>query len=105
MSSVESCPLCHRNTDLSRKNLLYGHVVCKKCRNGFSNRRQIAFVIDSVLIQIFDMVALLLLLPILMVMVADPDGRNLLVSLASYGLVISAFLAKDAFGGRSPGKA
>ena len=52
MSTGESCPLCGRTKGMNHKKLLYGYKVCKKCRNGFANRRQFAFFIDSFLIQI-----------------------------------------------------
>lgn len=47
-----NCPLCGRVTNVAKAKPLYGHLVCKKCINGFANRRQFAFVIDAILFNV-----------------------------------------------------
>ena len=46
-----TCPLCGgdrpKKQPYYRK--LYGHWVCRKCYHGFANRRQFAFLVNSVL--------------------------------------------------------
>src|SRR5439155_5644576 len=41
------CQLCHQRP--AWRKLLYGHPVCKKCYYKFANRRQLAYVVDSLL--------------------------------------------------------
>jgi uncharacterized RDD family membrane protein YckC len=90
---------------MNRKNLLYGYIVCKKCRNGFANRRQIAYVIDGFVAYILQILAGIVLGILL--------GITGLVSEFSLGIVewflfaffFVALLAKDGFSGTSPGKA
>lgn len=45
------CPLCGSDKYMHKPKSLYGHQVCKKCVNGFANRRQLAFVIDMIIIR------------------------------------------------------
>ena len=98
MSTGESCPLCGRTKGMNHKKLLYGYKVCKKCRNGFANRRQFAFFIDSFLIQIAQVACVMVVAAVL------PSSGGAL-TLTSYGSFIGLLLVKDSFAGCSPGKA
>lgn len=45
----EDCPICSRKpTKPGKAKLLYGFLVCRRCRNGFANRRQLAYILDHV---------------------------------------------------------
>ena len=59
-----ACPLCGRTGSVMHKGKpLYGEKVCKKCYYGFANRRQLAYVIDAIVVGI---ASTAVLIPILM---------------------------------------
>ena len=47
-SPSRQCPLCGGAITQRKVLTLYGQEVCKKCYYGFANRRQLAFLVDSV---------------------------------------------------------
>lgn len=92
------CPVCNERPISSKT--LYGYAVCKKCVNRFANRRQIAYIVDSLVLTIPVVVALLLLERTLVL----SDAETFLVTLA-FGIAVAlVFTLRDGFGGRSPGK-
>lgn len=88
---------------------MYGRLLCKKCWSGFANRRQSAYVFDSILFWGAQFVAAFALVFAGSFFIADEgsldgfiDGVTGLVWL----LAVALFLIKDGlFDGRSPGKA
>ena len=82
---------------------LYGHMVCKKCYYGFANRRQGAFVIDSIGIRIVGGFAGVMLGSLLIGTIRDPSVVQSLLLLFDV-LLIALFLCKDGIAGQSPGK-
>jgi uncharacterized RDD family membrane protein YckC len=98
---------------MAKPKMLYGHAVCKKCVNGFANRRQIAFVIDVFLVRVLVMGGTFAIgLSVGMYFASqgrpvDDATMGLLTTLDIAATVIGMFLiaAKDALSGVSPGKA
>lgn len=88
------CPLCRRAEKLTRK--LYAHDVCRECWASFANRRQLAFVVDWLLISVASF--------ILGFAVGHRMSDQALQGLA-FLLFAPLLLLKDGFRGRSPGKA
>jgi uncharacterized RDD family membrane protein YckC len=109
---AEACPLCRRDTYMNKPGTLYGYAVCKKCINGFANRRQIAWVVDVLLIRVTVFAvtfALGVAIGIIIVtsggQVDEPVIRVLtMVDWGFVGLGLLLVAAKDGFGGYSPGK-
>lgn len=108
-----TCPLCRRTfRRLARRpKTLYGIRVCSRCRNGFANRRQGAFLIDWIIFSLA-VVALLLLGEWMFFDVVSagtfgftastPAATAFEMALGHGAWVL--FLFKDGFEGRSPGK-
>lgn len=82
---------------------LYGHHVCKKCYYGFANRRQLAFVIDSVLFRVGAFVVGLAFGFALLSLQAGQDAMMALSMPLDIGL-LALFLCKDGIRGQSLGK-
>lgn len=107
-SAVLQCPLCERVPKKPKKcKPLHGRLVCPKCRNAFASRRQLAFVIDTVIWELLAMVPLyyLGLIPGL-----NPTGFSIpsgavgpVEIFFSYVFPLT-FYFKDGFSGQSPGK-
>ena len=98
------CPLCGAGKHMKKTKALYGHHICKKCYFAFANRRQFAFLIDMLSWRV-------LMIPIsfaigftLYFLGFEKDAVVAFASLIGW-LLLSVFFCKDAFGGRSPGKA
>jgi uncharacterized RDD family membrane protein YckC len=97
------CPLCGREKYMRKGKPLYGRHVCKKCYYGFANRRQLAFVIDSVIFR-FGAIAVGLGVGTMLVMLhVSEDLIGALTLPLDLGLT-AMFLCKDGMGGRSPGR-
>lgn len=97
------CPLCGRDKYMRKGKPLYGQRACKKCYNGFANRRQLAFIIDTVLYRVGVVVVGVAFGFALLALHVDPEKIGYFsfpLDLALVGL----FLCKDGFGGQSPGK-
>jgi uncharacterized RDD family membrane protein YckC len=109
------CPLCERliNPRWLRKNpakiRLNEVVVCGPCRNGFANRRQLAYIIDWIIIQILTVAALSLVESMVGgVLAGSPGSSWRLQYLADIGMILAVralLFCKDGFAGQSPGKA
>ncbi|MBI5765077.1 MAG: RDD family protein [Planctomycetes bacterium] len=102
------CPLC----DVTRKprafQKLFGVPVCKKCFYKFANRRQLAYIIDLVLLYVLSFAfgaVLGLVFPELFI--SPPDQFTLLDGfwlVFNWLFVPVVFAMKDGFRGYSPGK-
>jgi uncharacterized RDD family membrane protein YckC len=110
-SRAKFCGVCLRSLkDPQRARTLDFVKVCKPCRNGFANRRQLAFIVDGIL---FTVVATL---PVAMIdTIVYPDSGSDNIVVVHFGLyspiaVVNAwivpllFFFKDGFTGMSPGK-
>ena len=102
--STTACPLCRRLKQSGAFKPLYGTMVCRRCRDGFASRRQLAFLLDWALWYLVSSVATF-------------AGVFLLASWRASETVVAAVLVtgvcvlaplvlfmKDGFGGYSPGK-
>lgn len=115
---VAECPLCLRPMPKPHKcKTLYDVKVCKKCRNGFANRRQAAYVVDILLY----MLAATLLFVVAVSLQSSLSGAGaglrvvttaaprspavaILMTLLQWVVLPFIFLLKDSFNGYSPGK-
>lgn len=105
------CPICARALKRpSKAKELYGFRVCKKCRNGFANRRQGAFLVDWIILLWFPVVVILYLEDFFL---GPPSPTPLLLEYLgldrAVGFIITwivplLFYCKDGFGGMSLGK-
>lgn len=97
-----TCPLC-RQRPADRSKRIYGHPVCKKCLYAFANRRQLAYLLDSV---IYMVPAFPIGMAIAFGLARAGITEPLLTALTGViGLPIACLFAmKDGFGGQSPGK-
>ncbi|MBI3837148.1 MAG: RDD family protein [Planctomycetia bacterium] len=105
MSTGESCPLCGKSKGMNRKSLLYGYNVCKRCRNGFANRRQIAYFIDGIVAFVLQILAGVVLGILLGITGLTSETSVGIVDWFLFAFFFVALLAKDGFSGMSPGKA
>lgn len=113
---MDSCPICSRELKKPHKcKTLYGVKICKKCRNGFANRRQFAYLIDALLwaaivVSGSYLVELMVHTSWPSMWAGQPSADQdlfLRVAYLVWGWLILpiVFCMKDGFGGRSPGKA
>jgi hypothetical protein len=104
------CPLCARKLKKPHKcDRVYGVPVCNKCRVGFANRRQLAYIIDAVIWEFGAVVPMyyLDLVPNPAPMgfsMPDPRTLGIVGVVLTYALSLT-FYFKDGFKGMSPGKA
>lgn len=107
-SAVLQCPLCERVPKKPKKcKPLHGRLVCPKCRNAFASRRQLAFVIDTV---IWELLAMAPLYYMGLIPGLNPTGFSIpsgavgpVEIFFSYVFPLT-FYFKDGFSGQSPGK-
>ncbi len=103
--AADACPLCGSGEQMGAKaKPLYGHLVCKKCYWGFTNRRQIAFIADVI---VWKIVLSAIVFTVGVIMALGGAGESAIGAMADglgYAL-LPFFLAKDGFAGRSVGKA
>lgn len=96
-ASSHSCPFCNRSDGMWEKaKMLYGVPVCKKCSNDFTNRRFLAYVIDSVAWTFF---------PVFFIGTLQPFIPRQILVIPAILLIVFGFLLKDGFKGKSMGKA
>ena len=107
----EHCPICNRVLlNPQRCKPLNDFIVCAKCRNGFANRRQAAYLIDALLFQLVAVYLPIYLYRLLPTPVAPqpapagPTGPDVLGVLLTWVWPF-IFVFKDGFRGKSPGKA
>jgi uncharacterized RDD family membrane protein YckC len=90
-----TCPVCGRDRWMgTRAKMLYGQPACSKCHSAFANRRQAAFVVDTLIY------GLVLTVAFTLAGVSDADTVR-----GSAFLMFPVFGLKDGFRGSSPGKA
>ena len=95
------CPIC--NDRPATHKTLYGHAVCKKCLYAFANRRQFAYLIDTILFSVVG--GGLAVLITAFVASSSMSGALIEVVTIAFALVLqAAFAIKDGFNGQSPGK-
>lgn len=102
-AGTSACPICLKPIDRPHKcKTLYGVIVCNRCRNGFANRRQMAYIFDAVLYT--------LLLQAITYLTFGFSGKidnvlaQVLFAMVGYLVLPFLFTFKDAFAGWSPGK-
>ena len=103
----DQCPLCHLRP-VKEKLKLYETPVCKKCYYGFANRRQFAYLIDMIILQllsIFVGFAAGLVLAAVIEELSEAQARvaSIFFMLMGFGVGV-AYGIKDGFGGKSIGK-
>jgi hypothetical protein len=92
---MSACPLCDR--EIKKPKVVYGHAICKKCWAGYINRRQVAYVIDTLVI-----VAAMLLTGYVSRLLF---GTEIIWLQFCAGVLLNAYwLGRDGLNGRSPGK-
>ncbi len=112
MSSLPACPICGRDQYMKSPKPLYRHQVCKKCANGFANRRQFAWLIDMFILRLFILGVSFGIGFILSQAILSSRGEITDADLESFQMIDLAFVfigmfvlsIKDGFGGRSIGK-
>jgi uncharacterized RDD family membrane protein YckC len=116
-NSRDQCPLCARKLSARwlkkpiPRNSINGVVVCAKCRNGFANRRQAAYLIDALLwLPVSAGIAYgVSSVAISVTNQTDPSAVNmgfLMVNIMVGWIVLPLiFTFKDSFAGKSPGRA
>jgi len=103
----DNCPLCQIRP-VKEKLKLYDTRVCKKCYYGFANRRQFAYIIDMIILQILStglgFVAGIVLASV-MGQMTPQQGRVSTVFFFALGTLTGVIYGiKDGFGGKSIGK-
>lgn len=90
------------------KFLLYGTPVCKKCYYAFANRRQFAYLIDMVILQVLSLLAGAVAGLIVTGIFGELTPEQAVTTNRFFmllGFVVGVlFGVKDGFGGKSPGK-
>ena len=101
-TTADCCPICFGTDWRTRKELkLYGTRVCKKCYYSLANRRQLAFVLDRILVTAVAYAA------IGAVGFFAPSTVTALGGVALLALALACdflFCLRDSFMGQSPGK-
>ncbi len=98
---LRSCPMCRlRRASQLPKHVLYGTSVCRKCLYGLTNRRQLAFVVDCLVLS----AACTASVRLMMAWLSPPPQTPDFLMDAFTLLWIPLFAIKDGWDGRSPGK-
>lgn len=98
-----ACPLCRNEKHMPKGKPLYGVQVCKKCYYGFANRRQFAFIIDSLVFRIASFGAGLAL-GVGLVLLGGSETTLMAIAWPLDIGMLALFLCKDGLAGRSLGK-
>lgn len=103
-----ACQICARPINANKPKRLFGCVVCKKCRNRFISRRQLAYVVDSTAYAVLTYVVMTIavwFLGVLFVPGAGPQTSiEVTVFILSWLVLPFLFSFKDGFSGVSLGK-
>lgn len=104
----QDCPLCQKSRRAKKFRPLYGKDVCKQCYYAFANRRQIAFVVDMLLIQ-FVVYGISIMLAVGVAITLAPtqqegDFYGEVIVWGMLALTYGMLLLKDGLAGQSPGK-
>ncbi len=111
-SEQPQCPLCSRPLSARwlkkspRSNGINEIVVCRKCRNAFASRRQLAYIIDAVLLELLLMGAIVVIgMLVDLYRIAASSVATVMVYWVGGWLVLPLlFCCKDGLEGQSPGK-
>jgi len=95
------CPLCQERP--TWKKSIYGHAVCKKCFYRFANRRQLGYLVDS-LVFIIPMAIVVFTIDWLILMAGASATVMYLLNLPVAVGLACLFYLKDGFNGQSLGK-
>lgn len=99
------CPLCHQAKHMPKAKPLYDKMVCKKCYYKFTNRRQIAYIIDAILWNIISYFVGIAFALFVVSIVPTISSVQLFWAGTAFGyLIFLIFACKDGFGGHSIGK-
>jgi uncharacterized RDD family membrane protein YckC len=100
----EACPICGQ-TKKPLKKSLYDYAVCRKCWAKVINRRQVAYIVDSLLMSVMYYLAIGMISAVEAQTGGGSSERfaSLVVAVAYVGTTV-AFLGRDTMQGRSPGK-
>ena len=99
------CPICGGTRVRERAKLLYGIPVCNRCYYNFANRRQLAFVLDSLIWTLSVRCVRRLVLAVLLTAWGASETALETAGYVFEWITYPFFLLKDGFGGYSPGKA
>lgn len=97
------CPLCRLEKHMHKAKPLYGVDVCKKCYNGFANRRQFAFIIDSLVFRVATF-AVGMAVGVSIVLAGGSESTLLAIAWPLDIGMLALFFCKDGLAGRSLGK-
>ena len=97
------CPLCGQTMHMHKRKELYGHMVCKKCYNGFAIMRQLAFFLDTISWRIL-MIPIGIIVGSAMIIAGLPQSEIQSTAKSIEWLVLPIFFCKDCFSGQSLGK-
>lgn len=108
-TAPQQCPICLRPmANPHRCKTLYGVTVCDRCRNGFANRRQAAYIVDVLAYVLgVQMLAVFLIRLMSQSLVAAQSAHRLvevLLLFLTWVIFPFFFTFKDTFHGRSLGK-
>ncbi|MBI4527022.1 MAG: RDD family protein [Deltaproteobacteria bacterium] len=104
--SDTACSLCGDKTHMAKARPLYGHAVCRRCSNGFANRRVLAALLDDALIFLIAPFLIALAIGVFQPVIGNLSafGRGWRKVEDVYGWFVIAYLLKDGLLGYSPGK-
>ena len=102
------CPLCGREKHMKDARLLYNHIVCRKCYYKFANRRQLAYFLDIIFLNIASfIVGIIIALPLVIAssqnQMYEDDASNS-ITCCLWFVITFVFMFKDGFSGHSLGK-
>ncbi len=96
-----NCPLCRARPTSAKR--IYGYPVCKKCYNGFANRRQLGYLVDGLIVTVPNLAVGAAAGFLLAQHGVTGPAFTVVVSLLGLPLMC-LFILKDGFTGQSPGK-
>ena len=100
-----TCPVCLKSIAKPQKcKTLYGVTVCNRCRNGFANRRQAAYLVDSVIYLVLGRMVVNASIGLVIGRWGNIGLYRVLLLLMGWLILPFLFTFKDAFAGWSPGK-
>ena len=98
------CPLCQQMRKAKKFKLLYNAPICRKCYYRFANRRQLAYLLDALVLQAFAMLIGFGLAAWFASSGVSPDDADLILAMVGWVALPLVFFLKDGFAGHSLGK-
>ncbi len=99
------CPVCDQTRPAKKFKSLYGYLICDKCYYGFANRRQGAFILDSLIFRLALLPISIGLSVLLAALNINMESNAVRIADGLLGIVLWViFLGKDGWFGNSPGK-